>query len=218
MENVSQWVLDAAGSPVALVAIFVLTVVDGLVPALPSESLVMGLAAIGSVTGRPMLPVLGVVAAVAAFVGDNLSYEIGRAIGLRRFRWMRRPWFARHTARAAAGLRRRVSTAVFAGRFVPGVRVAIGLAAGATGVPRRTYRPLTALSATLWGLYMLTLGTIGGAWFSDRPLLGMLSATCLGLVLGLVIDRVLTLVHRRRGAPDEAADRPGAEPAPAVER
>ncbi|MFC7404009.1 DedA family protein [Georgenia alba] len=197
MDDISQWILDAAATPAALVAIFVLTVIDGLVPALPSESLVIGLAAIGSTTGRPLLVVLGPVAAVAAFIGDNLSYEIGRAVGLDRFRWMRTPWFSRQTGRAAAGLARRVSTAVLAGRFVPGVRVAVGLAAGATGIRRTVYRGLTALGATLWATYMLILGTVGGTWFSDRPVLGILAATVLGALIGLVVDRVLSLLRRR---------------------
>ncbi|WP_345217221.1 DedA family protein [Georgenia halophila] len=213
MDAISQFVLEAAGSPVALLAVFVLTVIDGLLPALPSESVVIGLAAISSTTGQPLV-FLGVTAAVAAFLGDNLSYEIGRAVGLDRFRWMRNRSFTRAMDRAAAALGRRVSTAVLAGRFVPGARVGVSLVAGATGVPRRVYRPLTMLSASLWSVYMLILGTIGGAWVSANPLLGIVATTALGVVIGLAVDRVLTLV--RGGAARPAAARAaGAANAPA---
>lgn len=200
MDALSQFILDAAGSPWAILAVAGLIILDGIIPLVPSESIVIGLAAVGVGTGHSSLLILGVVAAAAAWVGDNLAYEIGRAIGISRFRWMHRPWFSKAMAKAGAALDRRVSSAVLAGRFVPGGRVAISLVAGATRIPRRVYRPLTVASSTLWAIYSLVIGTIGGAWVAAHPILGVALAIGLGMVVGLLVDQVLALIRRRRAA------------------
>lgn len=200
MDVLSQFILAAAGSPWVLLAVAALIIIDGLFPLVPSESIVIGLAAIGIGTGHPSLLILGVVAAAAAWVGDNLAYEIGRGIGITRFRWMHRPWFANAMAKASAALDRRVSSAVLAGRFIPGGRVAISLVAGATRIPRRVYRPLTVASSTLWAIYSLVIGTIGGAWVAAHPILGVGLAIGLGMLVGFLVDQILALIRRRRTA------------------
>jgi len=218
MDALSQFVLDAAGSPWALLAVFALIIVDGIFPLVPSESIVIGMAAIGVGTGHPSLIMLGLVAAVAAFIGDNLAYEIGRAVGLRRFRWMRTRRFTKVMDWAANALERRVSSAVLAGRFVPGGRVAISLVAGASKIPRGVYRPLTVLSAAMWAVYSLVLGTIGGAWVAEHPILGALLAVALGMIVGVIIDKVITAVRRLRDARRAQAELAAPKPTPALER
>jgi membrane protein DedA with SNARE-associated domain len=209
MDPISQFILAAAGSPLVLPAVLLLTVADGICPVVPSESVVIGLAAIGISTGQPALLLLGLVAAVGAFIGDNLTYEIGRRIGLDRFRWMRRPWFTKIMGKASAALERRVSSAVLAGRFIPGGRVAVSLVAGASGVPRKVFRPLTVLSSISWAGYSLVLGTIAGAWVGAHPLLGALLAVGLGILIGWLIDTALAV--RRRLVSARAARTSAAE-------
>lgn len=220
MDALAHVILAAAGSPWALLAVAALIIIDGIIPLVPSESVVIGLAAIGVGTGHPALLLLGVVAAAAAWVGDNLAYEIGRAIGISRFGWMRRPWFAGAMTKAAAALDRRVSSAVLAGRFVPGGRVAISLVAGATRIPRRVYRPLTVASSSLWAAYSIVIGTIGGAWVAAHPVLGVALSIGLGMVLGALIDQLLGVIRRRRAviaqqsAPGTSLAANGSETAP----
>jgi membrane protein DedA with SNARE-associated domain len=209
MDPISQFILAAAGSPLVLLAVLLLTVADGICPVVPSESVVIGLAAIGISTGHPPLVLLGLVAAVGAFIGDNLTYEIGRRIGLDRFGWMRRPWFTKIMGKASAALERRVSSAVLAGRFIPGGRVAVSLVAGASGVPRKVFRPLTVLSSISWAGYSLVLGTIAGAWVGAHPLLGALLAVGLGILIGWLIDTALAV--RRRLVSARAARTSAAE-------
>ncbi|SDT00595.1 DedA family protein [Microlunatus soli] len=206
MDVLSQFILAAAGSPWVLLAVAALIIIDGIFPLVPSESIVIGLAAIGVGTGHPSLLILGIVAAAAAWVGDNLAYEIGRGIGITRFRWMHRPWFTKAMTKAAAALDRRVSSAVLAGRFIPGGRVAISLVAGATRIPRRVYRPLTVASSTLWAIYSLVIGTIGGAWVAAHPVLGVGLAIGLGMIVGFAVDQILALIRRRRAARIERAE------------
>jgi membrane protein DedA with SNARE-associated domain len=200
MDALGQLVLHAAGSPWLLPLVFLFVVVDGIFPPVPSESVVIALAAIAASTGHPPMLLLGLAAALGAFLGDNITYEIGRRIGLQRLGWMRRPWFVKTVGRASAALDHRVSSAVLAARFVPGGRVGVNLVAGAGGIPRKVFRPLTLLSAVCWTGYTLAIGTVAGSWVSDHPVLGALIATGLGLVVGLLIDTVLGIVRRRREA------------------
>lgn len=202
----TDWILNAASSPWALLAVFILTVVDSVFPPVPSESLAIGLAAIGIATGKPPVWLVALVAAGGAFVGDNIAYLVGRKIGLSRFRWMRKPWFARPMAHAAAALERRVSTAILAGRFIPVGRIGINLVAGASGVSPRMFRRLAALACSIWAIYSVVLGSVAGGWFDDNPMLGTLLAVGLGITLGIVLDLLIALYrrHRRRRAPASA--------------
>ncbi len=203
MEFLDQLVLDASGSPWILLAVLAFTIIDGFFPPVPSESVVVGLAALSVTTGQPSLVLLGIVAALGAMIGDNIAYEIGRRIGrseqgLSRFALARKPWFTKAMARASAALQRRVSTAVLAGRFIPGGRVAVNVTAGASGVLPRVFRPLTVLSGICWAAYSIIVGTVAGSWVHDHPVLGVLVAIVLGIVIGLVVDATLALVRRRR--------------------
>lgn len=203
MDVLTNWILDAAASPWSLLAVFAFTVVDSLFPPVPSESLAIGLAAIGIATGTPPVWMVAVVAAAGAFVGDNIAYHVGRAIGADRFRWMHRPWFAKPMRKAAAALDRRVSTAILAGRFIPVGRIGINLVAGASGVPGRVFRPLAALASIIWSIYSVVLGAVAGAWFTRNPVLGVVLAVGVGIALGLLLDRVILLYRRRRSSGSE---------------
>ena len=65
---------------------FLLVTFDALLPPVPSESVVITLAAFGAAHGSPHLAALGAVAAIGAFVGDNLIFTLARRSGLRRLR------------------------------------------------------------------------------------------------------------------------------------
>ena len=91
MEFINEAVLHAAGQwwiyPLLLVFFFV----DGFAMVVPSETLIVALAAYSVHSGQPNLWILGLTALVGAMAGDNMAYMLGRKIGLERFRWMRKP-------------------------------------------------------------------------------------------------------------------------------
>ena len=68
----------------AVPVVFLLAALDGIVPPLPAESVVIALAAVSAVTEGPHPLWLGAGAAAGAFAGDNLAYRLGRRFGLRR--------------------------------------------------------------------------------------------------------------------------------------
>ena len=85
MEFINEAVLHAAGQwwiyPVLLVFFFV----DGFAMVVPSETLIVALAAFSRQSGEPNLWILGATALVGAIAGDNMAYMLGRKIGLERW-------------------------------------------------------------------------------------------------------------------------------------
>ena len=170
-------------------------VLDGIFPVVPSEALVMALAALD---GPPALPLLIAVAALGAITGDNLSFAIGRLLGPGRFDRLRAGRIARTLDAGRRQLERRPATVILTGRFVPVGRVAVYLAAGASGYPHRRFLPISVLGGTVWALYMLGLGLLAAAWVDGNPLFSAVVGVGLSLVVGAVADLVIRWRRARR--------------------
>ncbi|MGO1974156.1 MAG: DedA family protein [Propionibacteriaceae bacterium] len=198
-DALTEWLLAASSSPIALLVVFACTVIDSFFPPIPSESLVVSLASLSVSSGSPSLPILGVVAATAAIIGDNIAYLIGRRVGTSRLRLLQRPRIAASLERARSGLRSRGAMVILTGRFIPVGRIAINMAAGATGYPRRAFVGLSTVAGALWAGYSIGIGVLAGRWVADNPLLGTVVAIVGAMVLGWVIEFVRGRVVRRRG-------------------
>lgn len=120
-------------------------------------------------SGHLSLPVVIVVAAVAAMLGDNLGYLLGRRGGRKML--MRDGRFAHHRRRAVeTGDRffgRYGAKTVFFGRWVSGVRIVAAVMAGASLMPWRTFLAYNALGALAWSATVAGIaafvGPIGAA-------------------------------------------------------
>ncbi|RCK69540.1 DedA family protein [Desertihabitans brevis] len=190
--------LTLAGSPLVLLVVLALAALDGLLPPLPSESVVVALAAVSVSTGEPSLWPLMAVAALGAWVGDNLGYGVGRRWGPRFLRGPRR---AALRERAARGLDRRGAAMIFTARYIPVGRVVVNLTAGSTGYPRGRFAAVSGAAALTWAVYSTLIGALAGHWFTDRPLNAVLVGVAGALVLGTVVD---LLLGRRLRRLDEA--------------
>lgn len=217
MEAISDLVLSLAASPWVYVIVFAAVLIDGFFPPVPSESIVVALAALAMSAGTPNLVLLLVVAAAGAIAGDTTAYLIGRGIGVERFRWMKRPKVAAAIEWAKRGLDRRAATLLLTARYIPVGRVAVNMTAGATRFPLRRFLPLAAIAATSWALYSVVIGVLAGAWLRDNPILGAGIAIVVAIVIGVLIDAVVSRVVKRReaaaAAASVAASRAGAETA-----
>ena len=180
----------------AVVALFCL--VDGFFPPIPSEALVVGMAALAASQGGQGLWPLLLAAVAGAFLGDNLAYVLGRRMGVNRFAWMRRPVMQRAFARAGRELDGRGVSMILVARFVPVARVAVNLTAGASRHPARRFVAASALSATLWGIYSVAIGALAGAWMRDHPLPALVAAMAVAGLLGLALDRAAGARRARR--------------------
>ena len=143
--------------------------------------------------GNLALPLVIATAVAAAILGDTLGYLLGRRKG--RAFLMRDGFLADHRRQAVRRADRffaRYGTAtVFAGRFVPGVRVVAALMAGATGMPWRRFAVANAAGALVWATTVATLATVAGPGGSAAMAGG-------GLLLGGLLVGVSWL--RARGA------------------
>ncbi|MDQ0029305.1 DedA family protein [Arthrobacter bambusae] len=195
MQAVNEFILAAAGQPWVLLLVFACCVIDGFFPPIPSESVVVGLAAISATAGTPHAWLLFLVGALGAFTGDNIAYMIGRRIGVRRWRWMRSHRMQAAFAWAGRELRRRAASLIMVARFIPIGRVAVNLTAGATRFPQGVFVALTAMSAILWAGYSVAIGLFFGQWFEHNHLLGAIIAIVAAVILGIIVDRIISKVR-----------------------
>ncbi|MDX6263364.1 MAG: rane-associated protein [Kribbellaceae bacterium] len=177
-------------------ALFGFAALDGFFPAIPSETLVVT-AGVFAATGGPNLYVVIAMAAAGAFLGDHISYALGRGAGgrlLDRFE----PGTKRHklTLWARTALEERGGLVLVVARYVPGGRTAVTLTMGAVRYPLRNFSFFAALAAASWGLYCSLVGYIGGKAFEDNPLKGV--ALGIGLALGVTLIVELVRHHRRK--------------------
>lgn len=176
--------------------LFLLIAVESAGVPLPGETALLTAAALAGQGRLSLLPVI-VTAALAAIVGDNVGYLIGRS-GFRRL--LARPgrfergrkrlleegeaFFARHGAKA-----------VFLGRWVTGVRVVVAWLAGAERMPWRRFALWNALGGVAWaGSIGLLAYWIGSASSSVVTALGFVGVAAVVAAAGGY------LVTRRRRA------------------
>jgi len=184
-------VLEAgAAAPWVLAVVLLIAVGDALFPPVPSEGVVVALAAVAVAGHGPHLVLLALVAAVGAFLGDVLTFVVGRRYGPQRLQRVTRPRARRLLERSTTTLERRGALVVLTARYVPMGRVAVNLTAGATGFPARRFAGLAAIAATTWATWSVAVGALAGRWLDGNPLLGSVLGIGLALVLGLAVDRV----------------------------
>jgi membrane protein DedA with SNARE-associated domain len=202
-------------SPWIYPVLVLLAAVDGFLPLVPSETVVIT-AGVFAATGEPNVILVVAAAALGAYAGDHVSYFAGR---FARDRWRRRGGAGRvrdalsRAGRPGGRTSRRRATAEWArrmlarrgglilvvARYIPGGRTAVTLTTGAVGYPLRLFTSFDAIGAVSWGIYCTMIGYLGGKAFEQDPLRGLL----LGFGVALTITVVTEVVHqygRRRSA------------------
>ena len=100
---------------------------------------------------------------VAAVLGDQLGYLIGRRYGPRVFSRPESRFFRRENAeRAQLFFARRGALAVVLGRFVPVVRTFVPIVAGVARMPRRSFSFLNLVGALVWAVGIVAVGFLFG--------------------------------------------------------
>ncbi|GAB3669464.1 hypothetical protein GCM10027591_16260 [Zhihengliuella somnathii] len=191
MDAINDAILSASGEWWVLVVVFLFCGIDAFFPVVPSESLLVGLASVAVTTGSQDLVLLGVYGAVGAFIGDQVAYRMGRAVGTDRFAWMRRPRARKVFAFAERELVRRGALLIFTARFIPLGRTAVNFTAGATEFSPRRFLLLDAIACVVWAVYSVGIGSVAGRWFEEHKLIGVVLSVLLALVIGYVLDRII---------------------------
>jgi membrane protein DedA with SNARE-associated domain len=130
----------------------------------PGETILIA-ASVYAGTGRLNVVVVGVVAFVAAVIGDNIGFAIGhfggRALALR---WGRYVFLTEERLdRAADFFSRHGAWIITLARFIEGLRQANGIVAGITGLHWRRFLAFNALGAALWVGTWVSLGYLAGS-------------------------------------------------------
>ena len=196
-DEFTQLVADASGWAYAVV--FLVAVLDALVPVVPSETLVIT-AGVVAAAGHLSLPLIIPAAAVGAFLGDNSAYLIGRRFGRRA----RDRFFSGEKARkridwAQRQLSLRGGELIVVGRFIPGGRTAVTLSAGMLRFPWLRFALFDAAAAIGWALYASLLGFFGGHAF-EATWKGLLLAFGIAIAVAGGVELVRWSLKRRRAA------------------
>lgn len=201
MELVNEAITQAASAWWILPLLFLFCMIDAIFPLVPSESFLVSLAAVGVHTGVPNLVLIGLLGAGGALLGDQITYAIGRKIGSRGFKWMRGQRAQRVLNYAEKKLETSGALLIFTARYIPIGRVAVNLTAGATGFSHKRFTLFDTIGVLTWAAYSVSIGALAGNWMHDNKLLGIAVSIVIAVVLGFVIDRIVSWVldrlHRR---------------------
>ena len=204
-----QYLLDTYGTAFFWISLAIVFVECGLFfPILPGDSLLFAIG-IFIAGGELDIPLVVAIPAlfVAAFAGNVVGYEIGRAVGAplreRDGRIIRREYFDKtHDFFEKHGAK-----ALVLGRFVPIVRTYITLVAGIGRMDRRHFFTWSAVGAALWVVSV----TLAGYVLGGIPLIrDNLEAAILLIVFLSVLPMVYEYLKHRREARAAAAAAPAA--------
>lgn len=190
-------------------AVFGLVFIESFGVPAPGETTII-LSAVWAGHGHLNIWVIGVVAFLAAVVGDSLGYLIGRTGGhalLLRFGRYVRLTPAR-LDRVEAFMGRQGPKVVTIARFVEGLRQFNGIVAGATEMPWPRFLAFNTLGAAVWVGVWATAGYLAGDHIQAIERIQWYAVAALVVaVAGYVLWRRRRHRLSRAGAPDRAEPR-----------
>jgi membrane-associated protein len=199
-----EWLLDRFGDQMFWVSVAIVFIECGLLfPILPGDSLLfsVGLFVHRAQAGEAGIDV-GIVAAcailsLAAFLGNVVGYEIGRAIGepLQEHtgRFIKKKYFDQtHEFFEKYGNR-----AIVLARFVPIVRTFVPFVAGAGTMTYSAFAFYNVSGAVIW----VGICTIAGFAFGNVPIVkNNFTLVALGIIAVSLLPMVVEIVRHRRAA------------------
>ena len=201
---------SAMASPWIYLALLAFAAIDAFFPVVPSETLVISAGVFTATSADPNLLLVIVSSAAGAFIGDHISYFIGRQGG------------ARLVAKAGAESRsrkafdwagrtlyKRGGLILVIARYIPFGRTATTLTCGTVRYPLKKFSFFDAIAALSWGAYAATIGYLGGQAFEDEPLLGLATGLAIAIGITVAVELVRYVRERRSRASTGHAVRPG---------
>ena len=196
-----QALLEAVG-PWALVVIAIFVFIESglLFPFLPGDSLLVTAGLAHEALGLTV-PVIAIVAFVAAAAGDQVGYLLGDRFGARLFKDDARILKTSRLRETEAFFEKYGGRALVLGRFVPVVRTYIPLAAGGARYPYRRFLPWNLLGAFLWAVGVTVVGSLlGGVPFVTDNIDVLLTVIVVVSVLPVIVSQVRKRLKARRAA------------------
>lgn len=189
-----------SASPVTYLVLVGIVLVDDFVPVAPGDTAMITAGILAANEGL-LLPLVIAAGTLGGFLGDNLSYLLGRRFGPALAARLLRGERARGLYRAAERqLHERAATIVIVGRFIPAGRAATTFACGTVRLRWRRFAAADAVAALAWATYTAMLGFAGGNAFRDA----LWEPLAIGLALAFVLG-ALAEALRRRGTNERPA-------------
>ncbi len=180
-------------SPEAYLIVFAFAIADAVVPAVPSETALIT-AGLLCVVGELSLGWVILAGAAGAFIGDGISYALGRYLG----RPAQERFFDGKRARTALEwarnqFRLRGGLVIVVGRYVPGGRTAVTFTGGVIHYPYPKFAAFDAVAAILWATYAALLGYLGGRFFARHAWIALVVALGLAALVTVAVEGVRRL-------------------------
>jgi membrane protein DedA with SNARE-associated domain len=185
-------------SPWLLPVLALMIAIDGPLPVLPSETVLMAAATLAFARhDTAAVLALFAVAVLGSLVGDVLVFWLARGsrrlIGLTGVENGIAGWVNRH-------LLARPGYALVGARLLPGGRLVSGAAAGRFGLGLRRFLPWVLISSAVWAGYILAFGLALGPVTGGSPTLCLLAGVAVAVLTGAAFALVQRLHGRRTAA------------------
>ncbi len=195
------WVFENYGTAVYIILFAVIFIETGLVamPFLPGDSLLFT-AGLFAASGDLNLMYLLVLLFIAAVLGDNCNYWIGRKLGLGVFNWKikgRQLVKKEYLDQTEAFFEKNGVKAIIMARFVPFVRTFAPFAAGVGKMNYRKFFTFDLIGGFLW-IFSLTLAgyMLGGIeWIRKH-----IDLVCLGIIFISILPMILNVIKSKRSS------------------
>lgn len=163
----AHYVANASGWAYAVV--FLLALLDAVVPVVSSETAVIT-AGVVAASDHLSLLLIVVSAAAGAVAGDNIGYLVGRRFGPAvTSRFFRGEKARQRLSWARRQLGERGGQLILVGRFIPCGRTVVTLSVGMLHFRWLRFLAFDAVAALVWALYAAFLGTSAGGRSRTRP-------------------------------------------------
>ena len=194
-----EWIVSNYSDSIYIVLFLVIFIETGLVvmPFLPGDSLLF-MAGMYSKIGNLNLSYLLFFLSIAAVLGDNINYWIGRRIGLGVFEWKirgRQLVKESYLKKTEDFFEKRGVFAIIMARFVPIVRTFTPFAAGVGKMNYRKFLLFDIIGGVLWICSMTLAGYFLGQieWIRDnneKVVLGIIFISVLPMLISFIKSKM----------------------------
>jgi membrane-associated protein len=194
-----DWLFANYGGTIYTVLFLVIFVETGLVamPFLPGDSLLFTAGLFARTGHLDLVTLLGLLF-VAAVLGDNCNYWIGRKIGIKVFdlKFKGKPLVKKeYLEKTHSFFEKHGTKAIIMARFVPFVRTFAPFAAGIGEMKYRKYLAFDLLGGALWiGLLTIAGYLLGNVEFIRKHI----DLVCLGIIFISVLPVILSALKARK--------------------
>ncbi len=174
-------------------------------PFLPGDSLLFAAGAVASLENsglNPLVLALGLIA--AALIGDNVNYQVGKAIGPRVMKGEKSRLFnKKHLDKTHAFFEKYGGKTIIIARFVPIVRTFAPFVAGAGAMNFRKFIGYSVAGAVLWVTSLFGAGYLFGGY----PIVKKnFSVVVFAIIFISILPAIIEFIKHRRAAPAVKSD------------